>query len=483
MSQPLKNKAVKGVGWSFADSFLGQGVSFLVSLVLARLLTPDDYGLLAYLTILIAVSSSFVDSGFSSALIRKQDAKDTDYNTTFITNLVVSLFLVGLLFITAPAIASFFGRTELISLIRVMSWIVVINALSLIQLTKLRKNVDFKTQTKASFISSISSGIVGISMALYGHGVWSLVGQQLSRQTLYTLLLWSYTKWHPKLEFSIQSFKELFGFGWKLLVSGLIDTTWREVYQIVIGKFYSPATLGQYTRAQQFGSIFSSNLTGVVQKVSYPILSEMQDDKERLKMGYKRIIKVSMLVAFVFMLGLAAVAEPMVVTLIGEQWLPCVPMLQILCLNMMLYPLHALNLNMLQVQGRSDLFLRLEIIKKVIAVGPLCLGIFVGIYWMLIGSVITGFFAYYLNAYYSGPFLNYSIREQVRDIFPSFGIALSMAIVVYSLSFILSQPIVLLGIQILAGVLITLILCEVFKLEEYNEIKTLTLETISKFKK
>ena len=483
MSQSLKNKAVKGVGWSFTDSLLGQGVTFLVGLVLARLLTPDDYGLLAYLTILISVSNSFVDSGFSSALIRKPDVKEEDYNTTFITNLGVSLFLVAILYITAPYIAIFFKRSELISLIRVMSWIVVINALSLIQLTRLRKTIDFKTQTKASLISSVSSGLIGIGMAFYGFGVWALVGQQLSRQTIYSLLLWNFSKWMPKLQFSLQSFKDLFGFGWKLLVSGLLDTVWKEVYQVIIGKFYSPATLGQYTRANQFGSLFSSNLSSVIQRVSYPVLSEMQGDKIRLKSGFKQIIKASMLVTFILMLGLAAVAEPMVLTLIGELWLPCVPMLQLLCFNMMLYPLHSLNLNMLQVQGRSDLFLKLEILKKIVTIGPLLLGIFVGIYWMLIGSVLTGFFNYYLNARYSGPFLNYSIIEQIKDILPSFGIAITMAAIVYVISFIPLPPVALLAIQLVSGAAITIGLCELFKLEEYKEIKTIALSMLSKIKK
>ena len=482
MSESLRNKAVKGVGWSFADNLLGQGVMFLVGLVLARLLCPEDYGLLAYLTILISISNSLVDSGFSNALIRKSDVKDIDYNTTFITNLLVSTSIVAVLYFTAPVISIFFERAELTALIRVMSLIVIINALSLIQKTRLTKNVDFKTQTKASLISSISSGFVGIGMALYGCGVWSLVGQQLARQLHYTLFLWIFTKWYPKLQFSMNSFKELFGFGWKLLVSGLIDTVWREIYQIVIGKCYSPATLGQYTRAQQFGSVFSSNLTSIVQRVSYPVLSEVQNDKERLKSGYQKVIKVTMLVTFVLMLGLAATAEPVVVTLIGKQWLPAVPMLQIICLQMMLYPLHALNLNMLQIQGRSDLFLKLEIIKKIIAIGPLLLGVFIGVYWMLIGSVCIGFFAYYLNARYSGTFLGYSIKEQITDILPSFGIALMMALVVYAISFIDLSSILLLFIQLVVGTFITLFFCESFKLEEYKEIKGVVFSMLSKLK-
>lgn len=476
----LKDKTVKGASWSFIDNIAGQGITFLVGLVLARLLTPEEYGLIGIITIFIAVFNSIVDSGFSNALIRKNDAKDIDYNTVFISNLVVSFILFGVLFLCAPAISRFFNQPQLIPLLRVMGSIVIINAFAIIQRTIFVKNVDFKTQTKVSLVSSITSGVVGIGMAVSGCGVWSLVGQQISRQFLNTALLWFYSQWYPKLQFSFQSFKELFSFGWKLLVSGLIDTVWREIYQVVIGKCYTPATLGQYTRAQQFASICSSNLTTVVQRVSYPVLSSVQDDKVRLKSGYKRIIKVTMLLTFTLMLGLAAVAKPMILALIGEQWLPCVPFLQIICLQMMLYPLHSLNLNMLQVQGRSDLFLRLEIIKKIIAIGPLLLGIFVDIYWMLGSSVLTGLISYYLNAYYSGPFLNYSIKEQIKDILPSFGVAVTMAIPVFAMSFIPMTPFVLLPLQILVGAAITIAICEAMKLPEYLELKGIAMPIINK---
>ena len=478
--ESLKHKTVKGASWSFIDSIAGQGITFLVGLVLARLLTPEEYGLIGIITIFIAVFNSIVDSGFSNALIRKNDAKEIDYNTVFITNLVLSVVLFSALYVSAPTISRFFSQPQLIPLLRVMGIIVIINAFAIIQRTILVKKVDFKTQTKVSLISSISSGVVGIGMALNGLGVWSLVGQQISRQFLNSAFLWFYSKWYPKLQFSIQSFKELFSFGWKLLASSLIDTVWREIYQVVIGKYYTPVALGHYTRAQQFASICSSNLNSVVQRVSFPVLSSVQDDKERLKNGYKRIIKVSMLITFTLMLGLAAVAKPLVLALIGEQWLPCVPFLQIICLQMMLYPLHSLNLNMLQVQGRSDLFLKLEIIKKIIAVGPILLGIFVDIYWMLGGSVVTGFMAYYLNAYYSGPFLNYSIKEQVKDIFPSFGVAVAMAVPVFAMSFIPLGPFILLPLQIVAGAIITISICEVTKLPEYLELKGIAIPIINK---
>ena len=478
--ESLKNKTVKGASWSFIDSIAGQGITFLVGLVLANLLTPEEYGLIGIITIFIAVFNSIVDSGFSNALIRKNDAKDIDYNTVFFSNLVISIILFVVLFLCAPFISKFFNQPQLIPLLRVMGSIVIINAFAIIQRTIFVKRVDFKTQTKVSLISSITSGIVGIGMAISGCGVWSLVGQQISRQFLNSLFLWIYSNWYPKLQFSFNSFKDLFNFGWKLLVSGLIDTVWREIYQVVIGKCYAPATLGQYTRAQQFASICSSNLTTVVQRVSFPVLSSVQDDKERLKSGYKRIIKVTMLLTFSLMLGLAAVAKPMILVLIGEEWLPCVPFLQIICLQMMLYPLHSLNLNMLQVQGRSDLFLKLEIIKKIIAIGPLLLGIFVDIYWMLGGSVVIGFISYYLNAYYSGPFLNYSIKEQVKDILPGFGIAVAMAVPVFAMSFIPMNPYLLLFLQIMVGAVLTIGLCETIKLSEYFELKGVAISLLHK---
>lgn len=480
MADSLKNTAIKGTIWSGIDSIANQGITFIVGLVLARLLTPEDYGLIGIIAIFISVFNSIVDSGFSNALIRKVDAGDKDYNTVFVSNMAVSVVLCLTLYLCSPIIADFFARPQLTALLKAMSCIVIINAFAIIQRTILVKRIDFKTQTKVSLISSITSGAIGISMALYGFGVWALVGQQISRQLLNTVFLWVFAKWYPKLQFSIQSFKELFGFGWKLLVSGLIDTTWKQIYQVVIGKCYSPATLGQYTRAEQFSSLCSSNLTAIIQRVSYPVLSSIQDDKARLKTGYKRIIKITMLVTFSLMLGMAGSAESMIRVLIGAQWLEAVPYLQIICFSMMLYPLHALNLNMLQVQGRSDLFLRLEIIKKCIAVGPVILGIFVNIYWMLIGSVLTGFISYYLNAYYSGPALGYCIREQILDILPSFRIAFTMAAIVYAMSFIPVSPFVLFPVQIIVGAVAVIALCKITKLPEYQELENIVLGFIRK---
>ena len=473
MADSLKAKTIRGTIWSGIDSIAGQGITFLVGLVLARLLSPQEYGLIGYITIIVAILNSIVDSGFSNALIRKKDAGEIDYNTTFIFNLVLSLLMAGVMIVAAGPISRFFNEPELVPLIRVMSAIVVINAAAIVQRTTLTKRVDFKTQTKVSLIASATSGVVGIGMALSGMGVWSLVGQQLSRQLLNTVFLWIFNRWIPTLQFSWRSFRELFGFGWKLMVSGLIDTTWKEIYQLVIGKCYTTETLGQYTRGKQFSDIFSSNMTTIIQRVSYPVLSSVQDERTRLKEGYRKIIKVSMLLSFVLLFGLGAVAEPLLYVLIGGQWSEAARYLQIIVFSACLYPLHAINLNMLQVQGRSDLFLKLEIVKKIIAVGPILLGIFLSIRWMLWGSVLTGFFAYWLNSFYSGKMIDYGSLAQLRDIAPSFGVAFVMMAVLYALTLTELPPVALLAVQLIAGAGIAIGLCELLRLEEYRELKNI----------
>jgi len=480
MSKELYNQTTKGVRWSFADNVINQGVAFIVGIVLARILSPDEYGLIGIITIFITVSNSIIDSGFSSALIRKTDIKDEDYSTVFISNLVISIVLFLVLFFSAPLIARFFAREELVALTKVMASVLIINALGIVQRSILSKRIDFKTQAIVSLISSISSGIIGIVMAIKGFGVWSLVGQQLSRQLLNTIFLWVFNFWFPKLKFSIKSFKELFSFGSKLMLSGIINTVWTQLYNVVIGRFYSSATLGQFTKAQQFSNMFSSNITGVVQRVSYPALSSIQNDRERLKAAYQKVIKVTMLLTCCCMIGLAAVAKPLVLVLIGEQWLPCVPFLQLICFEMMLYPLHALNLNMLEVQGRSDLFLKLEIIKKFVAVVPLLLGIFINIYWMLGCGIFAGFFAYYLNAYYSGTMIGYSFKEQIKDVLPSFSIAFGMGLLVFPLSLLNVSPFIILPIQIILGILLVMVFCKITKLAEYEETKVLIIEALGK---
>ena len=478
--QDIKEKAIKGVSWSFIDNIANSGITFLVGIILARILTPAEFGIIGMITIFIAVSNSIVDSGFSSALIRKAKTKDIDYNTVFYFNLCLGVVLYLVLFFSAPAISRFFEEPVLISITRVMGTILIINAFGLVQRTLLVKEVDFKTQTKISLIASILSGFIGIGMALKGFGVWSLVGQQISRQLLNSIFLWVFNRWRPALAFSKESFNELFSFGSKLLISGLIDTIYNNVYYLVIGKFYSAVQLGQYTRAEQFNSIFSTNLTNVVQRVSYPVLCSIQDDDARLKLTYQRVIKTTMLVTFACMLGLAAIAKPLILLLIGAKWLPAVIYLQIICFAGMLQPLHAINLNMLMVKGRSDLFLGLEIIKKSIAVIPICLGIFYGIEFMLWGSVFLSFMAYLLNSYYSARLINYSTWAQIKDIFPSFLVSTFVAAAMWLLTLLNYSIWITLSLQLILGLTMIIAIYETRKSTEYFELKGILLSAIKK---
>ncbi len=481
MAESLRDQTVRGVGWSFGGSAASYAITFFVGIVLARLLSPEEYGLIGIIMIFVTVFDGIIDSGFSNALIRKKDATEKDNNTMFITNLVISSVLFFAMYFSAPLIAHFFKNDQLIPLTRVMSFYLIINAFCLIQRTLLFKEIDFKTVTKCQVISAALSGVVGVGMAIAGCGVWSLVGQNLSRIFFNTVCLWVFRRWKPNFTFSWTSFKELFGFGWKIMVSGLLNSIWGQIYQIVIGKCYSTETLGHYTKAREYVDIVSRYMTGVVQQVSYPALSKIQDDKERLKSGYRRVIKLTVLVIFMLVFGMAACAKQFILVLIGEKWLPCVPLMQLVCFSMAMYPLHAINLNMLQVQGRSDLYLKLEIVKKVIGILPVLAGIFFNIYWMLIVGFFTGgCIDFWLNSYFSGKFIGYSTKDQLKDILPSLGIAFAVAIPVFGLSFLPINEFILLPTQLIVGAGVAFVLLEKTQLEEYKELKQIALPIMKK---
>ena len=424
------------------------------------------------LTIFIAISTSFIDSGFSQALIRKKDCTPEDYSTVFYFNFIVGLLTYLILFFSAPFISAFFKEPQLTPLVRVFGFVLIIDSFSIIQRTTLTKRIDFKLQTRISIISALFSGFVGIAMAYAGYGVWSLVFKTISMKAINSALLWLWNKWRPIKKFSRRSFKELFSFGSKLLASGLIDTAYRNIYYLIIGKYFSAAELGFYTRADMFNNLPSQNINGIISRVSYPVLATLQNDDDQLKAGYKRLITCTMLITFVLMMGMAAVAESMVITLIGDQWRPSIIYLQMLCFVGMLYPLHALNLNVLKVKGRSDLFLKLEIIKKILAIPTIVIGVFFGIKIMIAGMIVNSLIAYYLNSYWAGKFINYPMREQILDIMPSFGIALSSGLLVYASGYFLPDIYLLkLILQILIGAGLTFFLCELFRLSEYIYIK------------
>ena len=479
----LKQKTISGLIWSFTDSIAGQGITFIVGLILARLLSPKEFGLIGMLTIFIAVSQSFIDSGFSQALIRKQDCTQADYSTVFYFNIVVGVFCYILLFACANSIGNFFHEPILKQLIRVLGLALIINSFTIIQSTLLTKRIDFKLQAKISVIASFVSGIISIYMAYTGWGVWSLVALTLLKYAINSLLLWLWNKWKPILVFSQKSFKELFSFGSKLLISGLIDTIYRNVYYVVIGKYFAAVELGYYTRAEQFKSLPSANLQSIIGRVSYPVLSTIQDDIPRLRETYKKIIRSTMLITFVLMLGMAAVARPMILTLIGVKWEPCIIYLQMLCFVGMLYPLQALNLNMLNIRGKSDLFLRLEIIKKALAVPVIIVGVMWGIKAMILGMIFLSLIAYYLNSYWSGRLIGYSFLEQIKDIFPSFLVAVIMSAIVFAEGLLVPlTPLPLLIIQLITGAVLIFGLCEVFHFKDYLYIKSIVNEKLLKGK-
>lgn len=478
--QSLKDKTVKGVAWSGVDNVAQFGVSFIVSIVLARLLSPDDYGLIGIIAIFTAVCNALINGGFTIALIRKKDATEADYNTAFIVNIGVSLFLYIIVFFSSPFIAFFFNRVELTMLTRVASLSMIIGALSLVQQTRLTKRIDFKSQTKITIISSLVSGMIGVVMALLSFGVWSLVAQQISYMLFRTILLWNVNKWIPKLMFSSNSFRELFGFGWKMMVGSLLDTVWKELSQVIVGKFYNPATLGQYTRSNQFSQLFSSNLTQVIQRVTFPVLSSIQDDSARMVIAYRRIIKLTMFVTALSMIFLGAISEPLLYCLIGSKWHEAATYLPLICISASTYPLHALNLNILEVKGRSDIFLGLEIIKKVILLVPLFVGAMVGIMPMLYCNIATTIVSFFLNSHFSGKLIGYSSWMQIKDISSSYTIAFIIGIVVYFMKDLPLNNWIILPIQIITGIVLFVSICHFYKLEEYIELKALVQQNVKK---
>ena len=470
MAESLKHKTVKGFIWSSIERFSVQGIQFLVMIIMARLLTPKDYGLVGMLTIFIAVAQSLIDSGFSQALIRKQNRTETDNSTVFYFNVVVGLLLYAVFYISAPWVALFYNSPELTALMRVICLSVVFNSFAVVQRALLTVNIDFKTQAKASLTAAIVSGIVGISMAYAGFSYWSIAAQQLVNLGLNTLLLWIFACWRPCWTYSWVSFRELFAFGSKLMASGLLDVVYRNMYLLVIGKVFTASSLGHYTRAHQFAEFPSSNLTGIMQRVTYPVLCQIQDDDERLAQIYRRFLRVSAFIVFPLLMGLSALAEPLILLVLKEQWLFTATLLQIICFSMMWYPIHAINLNLLQVKGRSDLFLKLEIIKKLLAVVVLCVTVPMGLVSMCVGQICTSLIALVINTHYTGKLIQVGFLRQMCDLFPALLLSFTMWGVVYFTITLLSG----LYLQLLGGMLIGIVyymsLSFLFKFSELHEL-------------
>ncbi|ANU27617.1 lipopolysaccharide biosynthesis protein [Planococcus versutus] len=482
----LKKKTISGLLWSFGDMIGNQGIQFIIQIILARLLTPADFGLIGMILVFVALSNSLVDSGFTQALIRDQKANQTDYSTVFYFNLVVSIFIYGILFFSAPLISNFFDQSQLKSIIRVLTLGVIINAFSIIPRAMFTKEVNFKVQAKVNVAASVLSGIVAVAMAFVGFGVWSLVVRMLALNLVQALLLVFTRRWMPSLAFSMASFKRLFGFGWKLLVSGLIDTTYNNIYYLIIGKQYSAGALGYYTNASKFSDVATQSLTATIQRVTYPVLSGIQDQEERLKRSFKKVIKLSGFLIFPLMVGLAAVAEPLVFLIFGEKWMTMVPYFQLLCIASMLYPIHALNLNILQVKGRSDLFLYLEIIKTIIPTILIVVVIWMdwGITLLVATIVLDSHLSLFINIYFSGREIAYGIKEQVLDLLPIYMISLGMGAIVYGVGAVVPfAELLTLLLQVGIGAVLYITVSKLLKIEEFATVYELLLPLIKKSKR
>lgn len=416
--ESLKNKTVKGVIWNGLGSFSSQGISFVFTIIIARILTPQDYGIVGMLTIFMAICQAFVNSGFSQALVRKIDRSEEDNATAFYFNIVVGIASYVIMFLAAPWIASFYNQPILTSITRVVALNLILSSFCIVQQAQLTINIDFKTQANISIISTVLSGIVGLSFALLGYGVWALVVQGLISTIVQSVLVWIFVKWRPRERFSKESFHNLFGFGSKLLASGLLDTIYNNLYVLVIGKVFSASTLGLYSRATSLAQFPSSNITGIIQRVTFPVLATIQDEDERLRDNYRRLLRMSAFIIFPLMTLLAAVAQPLIQILLGEKWLGCVIYLQILCFSMMWYPIHAINLNLLQVKGRSDLFLKLEVIKKIMGVIILAVTIPIGVVAMCIGQVVASILSLVINIHYTGKLIHLGFIKQMNDLIP-----------------------------------------------------------------
>lgn len=471
--ESLKNKTVKGVVWSSVERFSVQGVQFVVMLVIARLLDPKDFGLVGMLAIFLAVAQSLIDSGFSQALIRKQDRTEVDNSTAFYFNIVVSAVLYLILFAIAPWVSDFYNEPQLCSLMRVLCLIVIVNSFAVVQRAIYTASINFKTQAKASFIAALASGLVGVWMAYNGYGVWTLVWQQLLNAGINTLLLWIYSNWYPRWVYSWKSFRELFAFGSKLLASGLLDTLYTNIYLLVIGKIFNAASLGYYTQADRFTKLPSSNITGILQRVTYPVLCSIQDDDERLREDYRKLLRLSAFIIFPMMCLLAGVAYPLVELLIGEKWRFAATLIIPLSFNMMWWPIHAINLNLLQVKGRSDLFLRLEIIKKIIGVTVLVLSIPFGLLFMCYAGIATSIICLVINTYYTGKLIQVGFFMQMKDFSGTLIVSMVIFVVAYFLSLLSENVIIQLLLAVFVSVALFVTTVYVLKFKELDYIKSI----------
>ena len=473
----MKKTAILGMSWTATEKVISRIVVFILGIILARKLLPSDYGVFGMLDIFIAIAATLTDSGLGSALIQKKDKTDVDYSTFFIFNFGVSAFLYLVLFLAAPWIASFYHTPILKDVTRVVALQLILNALFNTQLTKLRVDLQFKELSLISIISQILTGIFAIVLAYMGFGVWALVFQVLLGSILRGLLVMKAAHWWtPGMRFSNNSFKGLFSFGSKLLASSLINTIYGNLYTLIIGKAYSANEVGHFNRGSSLAVFPSNAMTDVVVSVNYPILSRFQDDNEKLVSAYRKMLTLPLFFLYPVVIGLGVLAEPIVGLLLKEQWLPCVPFLQIMCLGTIFTPLTHINLNLLYVKGRSDLVLKLELIKKPIGFALIFISIQFGIMWLMAGKALYEFIAFSFNCFYTGKILGYGWKEQMRDIFPILMKACLMGAAVYFICTPLSGWWTKLLIGTASGIIVYLLTAIITRDRNFKEIISLLKE-------
>ena len=471
MSESLKTKTVKGVMWSAIDRFASQGVSFVISIVLARLLTPDDYGIIAMLTIFISISQAFVDSGFSSAIVQKQDRTDLDLSTALYSNIGIGFIFYIILFFSSPLIAQFYEEPILESVTKLMGLMFVIFSFSNVQQAVLTIRVDFKTQTKVSLISVILSGALGIALAYFGFGVWALAWQQVTAALIRCFLLWYFLKWRPLLQFSKKSFDELFSFGSKMLATGLLNSLFNNIYTIIIGKKFNAASLGFYSRADQLAQFPSTNVTGILQRVTFPVLAQLQNEDERFNDAYFKIIKITMFIVFPIMFLLAALSEPIIRILLTEKWIKSAELLRLICFALMFYPIYSLNLNVLEAKGRSDYLFKSEFINKVLNVLVLLASLPFGLIGICYGRIFSSCCTVCISAYFSQKMTNVSLIYVLKQILPAFILSIALFGFVWILQLFIENVWLQIITSVFLGGCFYIGISEILKLQEIIEVK------------
>lgn len=463
-----KRGVFSNFAWRFAERCGAQGVKLLVELVLARILLPEDYGLIALVTVFIQILNVFVDSGLGNALIQKKDADDLDFSSVFYFNLIWCICLYVLLFLLSPFLAVFYDKPELSPVLRVLGLQVVISGVKNVQQAYVSRTMQFKRFFFATLGGTLGAAVIGIFMAYHGFGVWSLVAQQLFNVLVDTIILWVTVKWRPKKMFSLKRLKTLFSYGWKLLVSALLDTVYTEIRQLIIGKIYTSTDLAYYNRGRQFPNLIVTNINTSIDSVLLPAMSKEQEDKERVKIMTRRAIKTSTYIMAPLMVGLAFTAEPVVSLILTDTWLPCVLFLRIFCISFMFYPIHTANLNAIKAMGRSDLFLKLELWKKAVGVVALVSTMWISVEAMAYSLLVTSVISQIINSWPNRKLLGYSYFEQIKDILPGIALAIAMGCCIYPIQTIPVPKIIVLLVQVIVGCGIYLAGSVIFKLDSFQ---------------